>query len=169
MLKPMKTCWRIIIRELKEFILGTLSCIIAGLVVASDLFYILNYNLSIDLVHFLRISMLSLFVIFLGIIVIVLLKIKIAGNNKRTYYTIAVLVVIFDLFYVFNRTPSTALMHSLKLVILNFFGIALGVIGLLKIKITGNGNRTYYIVGCISNLMLIIRHYINGFILFLIS
>ncbi|MFT5875432.1 MAG: hypothetical protein ACI8WT_004425 [Clostridium sp.] len=104
-----------------------------------------NYNESTDLMHSLILILLILFGISLA--VIGLLKLKIIGNSKRSYYIIAGLVVIFDLFYVFNRNPSIDLMQSLQLVILNLFGIALGVIGLLKIKITGNGKRSYYVIG----------------------
>ena len=46
----------------------------------------------------------------------------------------------------------------IKLALFNFIGVLLGAVGLLKIKIIRDGNKIYYIIGCILNIILIIGH-----------
>jgi uncharacterized membrane protein YjjP (DUF1212 family) len=69
---------------------------------------------------------------------------------------IAGIVIVSDSFYLHSYDSPENLFTVIKLVLFNLFGVLLGSIGLLKIKITHTGNKTYYIIGCISNIILII-------------
>lgn len=69
---------------------------------------------------------------------------------------IAILVGIFDLFYVanINIKESYFFMFSIYCMLINIFGITIGFIGLLKNR--HNRNLRYYKTGMLLNLSLIL-------------
>lgn len=69
---------------------------------------------------------------------------------------IAILVGIFDLFYVVNINikESYFFMFSIYCMLINIFGITIGFIGLLKNR--HNRNLRYYKTGILLNLSLIL-------------
>ncbi len=71
---------------------------------------------------------------------------------------IAGLVIVFNSFYLHSYDSPINLITVIKLALFNFIGVLLGAVGLLKIKITRDGNKIYYIIGSISNTILIIGH-----------